>query len=131
MSAAPIGQSLTAAPPSVIAAVFPTEEPSLRTSTGEGHLVIEASPVALDPERFIYHGPPGKLIPEGTERVGAVRGEWFRVSPSNIGSIFANHLVLVWTVGDHTYGVGFHGSSEASRVWGSAVASSLTFVSAE
>ena len=26
----------------------------------------------------------------------------------NDGSAFANHVVLVWTVGRHTYGVGFH-----------------------
>lgn len=26
----------------------------------------------------------------------------------NDGSAFANHVVLIWTVGHHTYGVGFH-----------------------
>ncbi|MDX6534615.1 MAG: hypothetical protein QOF68_2359, partial [Gaiellales bacterium] len=27
---------------------------------------------------------------------------------TNAGSAFANHVVLIWTVGRHTYGVGFH-----------------------
>ena len=27
---------------------------------------------------------------------------------TNEGSAFAHHVVLIWTVGDHTYGVGFH-----------------------
>ncbi len=27
---------------------------------------------------------------------------------TNAGSAFARHVVLVWTVGGHTYGVGFH-----------------------
>ncbi len=31
------------------------------------------------------------------------------VSPStNDGSAFAGHVVLIWTAGGHTYGVGFH-----------------------
>jgi len=27
---------------------------------------------------------------------------------TNEGSAFADHVVLIWTVGDHTYGFGFH-----------------------
>ena len=27
---------------------------------------------------------------------------------TNDGSAFAHHVVLIWTVGSHTYGVGFH-----------------------
>jgi hypothetical protein len=27
---------------------------------------------------------------------------------TNEGSAFAQHVVLIWTVGQHTYGVGFH-----------------------
>jgi hypothetical protein len=27
---------------------------------------------------------------------------------TNAGSAFAPHVVLIWTVGGHTYGVGFH-----------------------
>jgi len=27
---------------------------------------------------------------------------------TNDGSAFAHHVVLIWTVGQHTYGVGFH-----------------------
>jgi hypothetical protein len=27
---------------------------------------------------------------------------------SNDGSAFMHHVVLIWTVGDHTYGIGFH-----------------------
>lgn len=27
---------------------------------------------------------------------------------TNDGSAFAHHVVLIWTVGQHTYGLGFH-----------------------
>jgi hypothetical protein len=27
---------------------------------------------------------------------------------TNDGSAFANHVVLIWTVGKHTYAIGFH-----------------------
>ena len=27
---------------------------------------------------------------------------------TNDGSAFAHHVVLIWTAGNHTYGVGFH-----------------------
>jgi hypothetical protein len=27
---------------------------------------------------------------------------------TNDGSAFMHHVVLIWTVGQHTYGVGFH-----------------------
>jgi hypothetical protein len=27
---------------------------------------------------------------------------------TNDGSAFAHHVVLIWTVGNHTYGIGFH-----------------------
>ena len=27
---------------------------------------------------------------------------------TNVGSAFARHVVLIWTVGGHSYGVGFH-----------------------
>jgi hypothetical protein len=27
---------------------------------------------------------------------------------TNAGSAFMRHVVLIWTVGGHTYGVGFH-----------------------
>jgi hypothetical protein len=28
--------------------------------------------------------------------------------PPATGSVFMHHVVLIWTVGQHTYGVGFH-----------------------
>jgi hypothetical protein len=34
--------------------------------------------------------------------------EVFVPAATNDGSAFAGHLVLIWTVGGHTYGVGFH-----------------------
>ena len=53
--------------------------------------------------------------PGARERVlGSVRvGRWamrevFVTAASNDGSAFAGHLVLIWTVGRHTYAVGFH-----------------------
>ncbi|MGH2988998.1 MAG: hypothetical protein ACRDMA_03920 [Solirubrobacterales bacterium] len=29
-------------------------------------------------------------------------------SATNEGSAFTDHVALIWTVGEHTYGVGFH-----------------------
>jgi hypothetical protein len=32
----------------------------------------------------------------------------FAPQATNDGSSFSHHVVLIWTVGEHTYGVGFH-----------------------
>jgi len=32
----------------------------------------------------------------------------FAPAATNDGSAFANHVVLIWTVGAHTYAIGFH-----------------------
>ena len=34
---------------------------------------------------------------------------------TNDGSAFASHVVLVWTVGQHTYAVGFHDISTLNQ----------------
>ena len=44
------------------------------------------------------------------------RVRWVTVpTATNDGSAFMGHIVLVWTVGRHTYGVGFHGVSRNTR----------------
>jgi hypothetical protein len=35
---------------------------------------------------------------------------------TNGGSAFMHHVVLIWTVGQHTYGVGFH---DSDALWAS------------
>jgi hypothetical protein len=41
-------------------------------------------------------------------RQGATVREVFVPTATDDGSAFADHLVLIWTVGGHTYGIGFH-----------------------
>jgi hypothetical protein len=57
---------------------------------------------------------PGPFSGDGVRLVGRTTINGWRmhavyVPPGlNEGSAFAHHVVLVWTVGGHTYGVGFH-----------------------
>jgi hypothetical protein len=75
------------------------------------HLVVTASPRRLaDYARLVYgaagyptaHVKPLAWVKVGTRRMRAV------LVPSGSESAFGNHVVLIWTVGQHTYGVGFH-----------------------
>jgi hypothetical protein len=83
------------------------------SETGDQHLVLVASPHALaDPARVV-NGPawyPGARV-RTLSRV-TINGRRMRVvyvSPdTNEGSAFAHHVVLIWTMDDHTYGIGFH-----------------------
>lgn len=80
---------------------------------GFQHLATLGAPrVVRDPARAI-DGPamfPGSRVrPEGVTTIGGRTMHWYFVPPaSNIGSIFAHHLVLVWTRSGHTYAYGFH-----------------------
>ena len=81
-------------------------------SSPEQHLVIIASPRPLPDYTKAVDGP--SLYPgEHVGRIGWVKdGHWpmraVFVSPDSNDSIFIHHIVMVWTVGRHTYAVGFH-----------------------
>jgi hypothetical protein len=83
------------------------------SETNDQHLVLVASQRPLDDPAKVVNGPawyPGarvRLLSGITIKGRPMRA--FYVSPdTNEGSSFAHHVVLIWTVGDHTYGVGFH-----------------------
>jgi hypothetical protein len=83
------------------------------STTADEHLVITASPMPLRDAAEVVNGPawyPGARIrPLGPLTVNGWRALAVFVPPAtNDGSAFIHHVVLVWTVGRHTYGVGFH-----------------------
>jgi hypothetical protein len=83
------------------------------SETADQHLVITASPRLLQNHAKLINGPGWYAA----ARVRSLRcftlNGWemkaVYVPPAtNEGSAFARHVVLIWTVGGHTYGVGFH-----------------------
>jgi hypothetical protein len=75
--------------------------------------VITASPKPLRNYARVVNGPvwyPGERVePLGWVTVHGWRTRVvFVPQDTNEGSAFAHHVVLIWTVGRHTYGVGFH-----------------------
>ena len=83
------------------------------SSSEHGHLVLTASPRPLRDDAKVVNGPawyPGAQV----QLVRRLRISGWRMravlvpSSTNAGSAFAEHVVLIWTVGRHTYGVGFH-----------------------
>lgn len=83
------------------------------STTVDQHLVITASPTALHNYAKVVNGPawspaqrvkPLALLNIKDWRVRAV----FVPDATNEGSAFMHHVVFIWTVGHHTYGVGFH-----------------------
>jgi hypothetical protein len=83
------------------------------STTPDQHLVITASPRLLRNDAKVVNGPawyPGARVKPLTRltingwRIRAV----FVPQATNDGSAFARHVVLIWTVGDHTYAIGFH-----------------------
>ena len=83
------------------------------SETNDQHLVIVASPRALRNYAKVVNGPawypstrvrPLQWLTIKGWRMRAV----YVPFGTNEGSAFARHVVLIWTVGDHTYGVGFH-----------------------
>lgn len=83
------------------------------TSVAGQHLVVTTSPHVLRDFAKLVNGPG--WYPEARVRpitTVSVRG-WkmqavFVPQGTNDGSAFAHHVVLIWTVGQHTYGLGFH-----------------------
>jgi hypothetical protein len=76
------------------------------------HLVITASPSQTSAVKLV-NGPAwyprARVRVLGSVVIRGVRREIvFVPAQTNDGSSFAHHVVLVWTVGRHTYGLGFH-----------------------
>jgi hypothetical protein len=83
------------------------------SETNDQHLVIVASPRALRNDAKVVNGPawyPGARVrPLRTLTINGWRMQAAYVPPkTNAGSAFMRHVVLIWTVGGHTYAVGFH-----------------------
>ena len=83
------------------------------SETNDQHLVIVASPHALRNYAKVVNGPawyPGariRLLHRVTINGWRMQAVYVPFG-TNAGSAFARHVVLIWTVGGHTYGVGFH-----------------------
>ena len=83
------------------------------TSVGPEHLVTTASPHPLANYAKVVNGPiwypRARVQPIAWVTINGWRMRAVYVPPAtNDGSAFAHHVVLIWTVGQHTYGVGFH-----------------------
>jgi hypothetical protein len=83
------------------------------SETSDQHLVIVASRRPLRSEAKVVNGPgwyPGARVrPLRSLTINGWRMRAVYVPfGTNAGSAFARHVVLIWTVGDHTYGIGFH-----------------------
>ena len=80
---------------------------------GPDHLVITASPKPLRNYAKVVNGPAwypkARVKRLAWDTVGGIRMRAvFVPQATNDGSAFAHHVVLIWTVGKHTYGLGFH-----------------------
>ena len=87
---------------------------------GQEHLAIVASPRPIRSYARLINGPA--WYPGATESLGGTvmingwHARWVTVPPATTdGSAFMGHIVLVWTVGGHTYGAGFHNVSPQTR----------------
>jgi hypothetical protein len=83
------------------------------SETGDQHLVITASPRPLANYAKVINGPAwypaARVRPLAWLRINGWRMRAvYAPQDGNDGSAFANHVVLIWTVGGHSYGVGFH-----------------------
>jgi len=83
------------------------------STTADEHLVVTASPTAIRNLAKVVNGPAWypkarvKLLARITVNGWRARAV-FVPQATNDGSAFAHHVVLIWTVAGHTYGVGFH-----------------------
>lgn len=83
------------------------------SETNDQHLVIVASPHPLRSEARVVNGPgwyPGarvRALRSLTINGWRIRAVYVPFA-KNDGSAFASHVVLIWMVGGHTYGIGFH-----------------------
>jgi hypothetical protein len=81
------------------------------TQSWNAHLVIQASPHPLRNYAKLVYGPDwhpsDRVKPLARITVGGNRPQAVLV-PSGSEALFGDHVVMIWTVGQHTYGVGFH-----------------------
>jgi hypothetical protein len=83
------------------------------SETNDQHLVIVASPHPLQSDTKVVNGPawyPGARVrPLRSLTINGWRMRAVYVPvKTNAGSAFMRHVVLIWTVRGHTYGIGFH-----------------------
>jgi hypothetical protein len=83
------------------------------SNTDDQHLVITASPRPLTNYAKLVNGPAWypkqRVRPLGWVRINGWKMRSVYVPPvTNDGSAFMHHVVLIWTEGGHTYGLGFH-----------------------
>jgi hypothetical protein len=91
----------------------PTKVPPGATMTGGfAHLVITASPTGIGNYAKLVNGlawnPRERVKPITWVTIRGWRMRAVFVSPDTNESAFVHHVVLIWTVGRHTYGIGFH-----------------------
>ena len=76
------------------------------------HLVITASPRQQPAYARAVDGPGWSPIARVQAIAWVTTGHWRMravfVSPQTNEGAFAHHIALIWTVGHHTYAVGFH-----------------------
>lgn len=81
------------------------------TSSPTQHLVITASPLPLRNDAKLVDGPgwypAARVRPLLWMTIDGRRMRAVLVPPGS-ESAFGDHVVLIWTVGQHTYGLGFH-----------------------
>jgi len=86
--------------------------PGATTTGGYAHLVIPASPTRVGSYARFVNGPawsPGERVkPITWVTINGWRMRAVFVSPDTNESAFVHHVVVIWTVGRHTYGIGFH-----------------------
>lgn len=90
------------------------------STTPTEHLVLTASPAPLRSYAKVINGPAWYPAARVKPVASLTINGWqmravFGPQATNDGSAFANHVVLVWTVGHHTYGVGFHDVSSIQQ----------------
>jgi hypothetical protein len=103
--------------------------------TSQHHLVLQASPEPVRSLSKMINGPgwyPGaREVPLGIVHAGGWTMRAVYADPAtNEGSIFSDHLVLVWTAEGHTYALGFHlaGSRHRTQMLNETVARSVSLV---
>jgi len=90
------------------------------STTADQHLVLVASPRPLSNDARVVNGPAWyasarvRLVARTTINGWQMHAVY--VPPdTNDGSAFAHHVVLIWTIGRHTYGFGLHDVSTIAQ----------------
>jgi hypothetical protein len=90
------------------------------STTTDEHLVLVASPRPIRSYAKVVNGPAWqageriRVLGQVTIRDWRMH-EVFVPPARNEGSAFAGHVVLIWTVGRHTYAFGFHDVSTVKQ----------------